>query len=156
VPTSKRPQVDDIQYPRIPRRILKGASNDYIVAGVAMSGAVADETMKSVDLERIECRDTQISCIAVESLSEPLEACRPQEGLKCIAPKHLEALGRAIRRASHREAFIPDAKSLGVQSVLAGLQEHTDLGRSCIHGAQLGWQSRSHTEVLQDLGIKAR
>jgi hypothetical protein len=26
-------------------------------------------------------------------------------------PKHLEALGRAIRRAPHREAFIPDVKS---------------------------------------------
>jgi hypothetical protein len=37
-----------------------------------------------------------------------------------------------------------------------GLQKHTDLGRSHIQGAQLGWQSRSHTKILQDLGIKAR
>jgi hypothetical protein len=59
----------------------------------------------------MECRDTQISCIATKSLAEPLEACRPQEGLKSIAPKHPEALGRAIRRAPHREAFIPDVKS---------------------------------------------
>jgi hypothetical protein len=61
---------------------------------------------KYVDLERMECRDTQISCIATRSLAEPLEACRPKEGLKSIAPKHPEALGRAIRRAPHREAFI--------------------------------------------------
>jgi hypothetical protein len=47
-------------------------------------------------------------------------------------------------------------KILGVQSRLAGLQEHTDLGRSRIRGAQLGWQSRSHTKILQDLGTKAR
>jgi hypothetical protein len=58
----------------------------------------------------MECRDTQISCIAARSLVEPLEACRPKEGLKSIAPKHPEALGRA-RHAPHREAFIPDVKS---------------------------------------------
>jgi hypothetical protein len=44
VPTSKRPQVDDVPYPRIPSIILKGASNeevvDDVVAGVAMSGVV--------------------------------------------------------------------------------------------------------------------
>jgi hypothetical protein len=56
-------------------------------------------------------RDTHISCIAAKSLAEPLEACRPQEGLKSIAPKHPKVLGRAIRRAPHREAFIPDLKS---------------------------------------------
>jgi hypothetical protein len=42
VPTSKRPQVDDVQYPRIPSRILKGASNeevvDYVVVEVAILG----------------------------------------------------------------------------------------------------------------------
>jgi hypothetical protein len=59
----------------------------------------------------MECRDTQISCIAARSLAEPLEACRPQEGLKLKAPKHLETLGRAIRRAPHREAIIPNVKS---------------------------------------------
>jgi hypothetical protein len=83
----------------------------------------------------MECRDTQISCMAVKSLAEPLEACRPKEGLKCIAPKHPEALGRAVRRAPHGEAFIPDVKSLGVQYMLAGLLEHTDLRRSRIRGA---------------------
>jgi hypothetical protein len=62
--------------------------------------------------------------------------------------KYPKILGRVTRRAPHRKAFIPDVKSLGVQSRLAGLQEHTDLERSRIPGAQLGWQSRRHTEVL--------
>jgi hypothetical protein len=66
---------------------------------------------ENVDLESMECRDTQISCIAAKSLAEQLEACRPQEGLKTKAPKHPEVLGRAIRHAPHREAFIPDVKS---------------------------------------------
>jgi hypothetical protein len=39
---------------------------------------------------------------------------------------------------------------------MAGLQEHTDLGRSHIQGAQQGWQGRKYIEVLQDLGTKAR
>jgi hypothetical protein len=77
----------------------------------------------------MECRDTLISFIAAKSLAEPLEACRPQEGLKAKAPKHPEVLCRAFRRAPHKEAFVPDVKILGVQSRLAGLQEHTDLGR---------------------------
>jgi hypothetical protein len=61
----------------------------------------------------MECRDTQISCIAAKILAEPPEACRPQEGLKLTAPKHPKILGRAIRRARHREAFIPDVKNPG-------------------------------------------
>jgi hypothetical protein len=44
---------------------------------------------------------------------------------------------------------------MGVQIRLAGLQEHTDLGRSRIQGAQLCWQSHKHTKVLQDLSTKA-
>jgi hypothetical protein len=59
----------------------------------------------------MECRDTEISCIAARSLAEPPEACRPQEDLKSKAPKHPETLGRAIRSAPHREAFILDVKS---------------------------------------------
>jgi hypothetical protein len=47
----------------------------------------------------MECRDTQISCVAARSLAKPPEACRPQEGIKSKAPKHPEVLGRAIRRA---------------------------------------------------------
>jgi hypothetical protein len=34
VPTSKRPQINDVQYPRIPDRILKGASNERVVDDV--------------------------------------------------------------------------------------------------------------------------
>jgi hypothetical protein len=60
----------------------------------------------------MECRDIQISYIAAKSLAGPPEACRPKEGLKSIAPKHPEVLGRAIRRAPHKEAFIPNVKSL--------------------------------------------
>jgi hypothetical protein len=97
-----------------------------------------------------------MSCIAAKSLAGPPEACRPKEGLKCIAPKYPEALGRAIRRAPHGEAFIPDVKSLVSRAGWQGLQKHTDLGRSRIQSAQLGWQSRRHTKVLQDLSIKAR
>jgi hypothetical protein len=59
----------------------------------------------------MECRDSQISCVAARSLAEPLEACRPKEGLKSIAPKHPEVLDRATRHAPHTEAFIPDVKS---------------------------------------------
>jgi hypothetical protein len=33
------------------------------------------------------------------------------EGLKSKAPKYPEILGRAIRHAPHREAFVPDVKS---------------------------------------------
>jgi hypothetical protein len=119
-PTSRRPcrRADheeasnhNAQYPRIPSKVLKGASNEEgvndIIVEVAMSGTVADEAVKYVDLEHMECRDTQISCIATRSLVEPPEACRPKEGLKSIVPKHPEALGRAIKRAPHREAFIP-------------------------------------------------
>jgi hypothetical protein len=59
----------------------------------------------------MECRDTQICCIAAKSLAGPLEACRPQEGLKTKVPKHPEVLGRANRHAPPGEAFIPDVKS---------------------------------------------
>jgi hypothetical protein len=41
-PTSRRPQINNAQYTRIPSKVLKGASNeevvDYIVAEVAMFG----------------------------------------------------------------------------------------------------------------------
>jgi hypothetical protein len=105
VPTSKRPQIINGQYLRIPSRTLKGASHEEVV------NDDTDEIMSYP--ERVECTDTQISCIAAKSLAEPLEVCRPQEGLKTKAPKHPETLGRAIRHAPHREAFIPDVKNLG-------------------------------------------
>jgi hypothetical protein len=42
VPTSKRPQIDDVQYPRISSEILKGASHEGVVNdvvdGVVMFG----------------------------------------------------------------------------------------------------------------------
>jgi hypothetical protein len=71
-----------------------------------------DEAKKSVDIEHMVCIDTQISHMAVRSLAEPLEACRPQEVLRTEAPKHPEILGRAIRRAPLMEAFVPDIKSM--------------------------------------------
>jgi hypothetical protein len=50
VPTSKRPQVDDVQYPRVSNRILKcvlcGEVVHNVVAKVVMSGTVADVAMK--------------------------------------------------------------------------------------------------------------
>jgi hypothetical protein len=82
----------------------------------------------------MECRDIQISCMVARSLAEPLEACRPQEGLKCIAPKHPEVPGRAIRRAPHRKAFIPDVKSLV---------------------SRAGWQSYQSTPTSEDHGSRA-
>jgi hypothetical protein len=74
---------------------------------------VKDEPREDIDLERMECRHTQIYCIAAESLIEPPDASRPQEGLKSKTPKHPEILGSALRRTPHREAFIPDVKSWG-------------------------------------------
>jgi hypothetical protein len=68
----------------------------------------------------MECRDTRISCVAAKSLAEPPEACRPQEGFKSTAPKQSEILGRAIRRAPHREAFIPGVKSWVFRAGLQG------------------------------------
>jgi hypothetical protein len=66
--------------------ILKGASHEEVVndeTDEVMVETNNDEAWQNdVNLERMECRDTQISCIAAKSLAEPLEACRPQEGLK--------------------------------------------------------------------------
>jgi hypothetical protein len=70
-------------------------------------GLVDDEAKNMLILERVECRDIQISYIAAKSVAEPLEACRPQEGLKCIAPKHPEVLGRVIRHAPPRRPSFP-------------------------------------------------
>jgi hypothetical protein len=42
VPTSKRPQINNAQYPRIPSKVLEGMLNeevvDYVIDEVAMSG----------------------------------------------------------------------------------------------------------------------
>jgi hypothetical protein len=50
VPTSKRPQTDNVQYPRIPSRILKGVSGEEVVNHEAWQS--------DVNLQRMECRDT--------------------------------------------------------------------------------------------------
>jgi hypothetical protein len=54
VPTTKRSQINVAQYPRIPSRILKGASYekvvDYVVAEVAMFGIIDGEVVESVGL----------------------------------------------------------------------------------------------------------
>jgi hypothetical protein len=50
VSTSKRPQVDDVQYPRVSNKILKGASHEEVV------NDESDEAM--LIFERMECRDT--------------------------------------------------------------------------------------------------
>jgi hypothetical protein len=49
--------------------ILKGVSHEQV--------ANYEARQSDVNLECMECRDTQISCIAAKSLVEPLEACRP-------------------------------------------------------------------------------
>jgi hypothetical protein len=70
------------QYPRIPSKVLKGTSHEEVVDDVAAE-VVNDEAWQSdVNLERMECRDTQISCIATENLADPLEACR-LKGSRC-------------------------------------------------------------------------
>jgi hypothetical protein len=51
--------------------------------------------------------------------------------------------GPSGTHAIGRPSFL--SKILGVHSRLAGLQEHTDLGRSRVQGAQLGWQDHGQT-----------
>jgi hypothetical protein len=43
---------------------------------------VNGEGLENVDFQRVECRDTHISCITAKSLAEPPKACRSWEGLK--------------------------------------------------------------------------
>jgi hypothetical protein len=74
VTTSKKYQF--IQYPRIPNKVLEGASRE--------------EVYEIVNLDHMKCRDIQISCIAAKNLAEPLEACRPQE---CLKTKSAQAPG---------------------------------------------------------------
>jgi hypothetical protein len=84
-PTSRRPcrraDVEEAlhnnaQYLRIPSKVLKGVSNEEIADGVVVVVAMlVDVTVETVNLDRMECRDTQISYIAAKSLTGPLEAC---------------------------------------------------------------------------------
>jgi hypothetical protein len=115
--------------------------------------AINDEAGEIMLILKVWCGDTQISCIAAKSPVEPLEACRPHEGLKSVAPKHPEVPGRATRHAPHKEAFIPDVKSWVSRAGWQGYKSTRNIRRSRIRGAQLGWQGRIQTEVLQDLGI---
>jgi hypothetical protein len=48
-----------------------------------------------------------------------------------------------------------DVKSWVSKAGWQGYKSTPTSGRSRIQGTQLGWQSRRHTEVLQDLAIKA-
>jgi hypothetical protein len=41
VPISKRPQIDDVQYPRIPSRILEDASHEEVVDDTVVEVAVS-------------------------------------------------------------------------------------------------------------------
>jgi hypothetical protein len=41
VPTSKRPQTNDTQYPRIPDKVFKGTSNEEIVGDVVVEVAMS-------------------------------------------------------------------------------------------------------------------
>jgi hypothetical protein len=106
-------------------------------------------TVGTVNLDHMECRDTQISCIATRSLAEPLELCRPKEGLEYIAPKHPEALGRAIKRAPLKEAFIPIVKSMVSRACWQSYNHTPTLEGHASKG-------HNHTEVSQDLSIMAR
>jgi hypothetical protein len=53
--TSKRSQINDVQYPRVSNRILKGTSHEEVVN---------DESNEAMLIfELMACRDIQISCI---------------------------------------------------------------------------------------------
>jgi hypothetical protein len=75
----KRPQINDVQYLGIPSRILKGVSHEEVVndeTDKAMVETNNDEAWQiDVNLVRMECRGTKISCMVAKSLAEPPDAC---------------------------------------------------------------------------------
>jgi hypothetical protein len=77
--------------------------------------------------------------MAAKSLAEPLEACRPQEGLKSRSSQAPGDTWQGHSARTPQGGLHSRRKILGVQSRLARLGEHTDLRRSRIQGAQLGW-----------------
>jgi hypothetical protein len=95
---------------------LKGASHEEVVNDiideVVMSGIISDEAIKI-------CRSLNVWSVETPRYPAWLQGVwqsHPRHAdLKKVsnqeAPKHPEVLGRAIRRAPHREAFIPDVKS---------------------------------------------
>jgi hypothetical protein len=103
----------------------------------------------------MECRDTQISYIDArvwQSHSRHADLKNVSKRKRPSAQKYLAGpSGAHPQEGLHSRRKIPS-----VQNRLAELQGHTDLGRSRIQGAQLGWQDREHTEVFQDQGTKAR
>jgi hypothetical protein len=82
--------------------------------------------------------------------------CRPQGGLKNISAQAPRITWQGHQARTPQRGLHSRRKILGVQSRQAGLLEHNDLGRPHVQGAQLGWRSCIHTEVLHDLSIKAR
>jgi hypothetical protein len=82
---------------------LKGALHEEVV------NKESDKAM--LVFECMECRDTQISCTAARVWQNHSRHADLKKVSKQKAPKHLGVLGRAIRCAPHREAFIPDIKS---------------------------------------------
>jgi hypothetical protein len=105
MPTSKRPQIDDVQYPRVPSRILKGTSHEEVV------NDETDEIMLILNIWSVETPRYPAKLQGVWQ-SHPRHAdLKKVSSQKAL--KHPEILGRAIRCAPHKEAFIPDVKSWG-------------------------------------------
>jgi hypothetical protein len=103
VPTSKRPQIINAQYPRIPSKVLEGMLCEEIV-----------------DLEYMECRDTQISCIAArvwQSHSRHADLRKVSKHERPSTQKYLA--GPSGVHPTGRPSF--PRKILGVQSRLVGL-----------------------------------
>jgi ribosomal protein L37AE/L43A len=70
-----------------------------ILKGVSHEEVVNDECM--------ECRDTQISCIAARVWQSHSRHADLKKVSNQKAPKHPEILGRAIRRTPHRGPSFP-------------------------------------------------
>jgi hypothetical protein len=113
VPTSKRPQIIYAQYPRIPSRILKSASNEEVVDDVVdeVCNVQGWLTMKPKNLLILSVWTVEIPRYSAH-LQGVWQSHSRHADLKKVsnqkAHKHPEVLGRAIRRAPHMEAFIPD------------------------------------------------
>jgi hypothetical protein len=112
MPTSKRPQINDVQYPRIPSKILKGVLHEDVVNDESWPSDVLN--VWNVETPRY-----------LAWLQRVWQSYSRRVDLRKVSnqevPKHPEILGRAIRRAPHMEAFLHDLKLLGVQSRLPGL-----------------------------------
>jgi ribosomal protein L37AE/L43A len=116
MPTSKRSQIDDVQYPRLPSKILKGTLHEEVI------NDETDEIM--LIFECMECRDTQISCIAArvwQSHPRHADLRKASKQKRTSTQKYLaEPLGAPLR-----EAFIPDIKSLVYRAGWQGYESTT-------------------------------